>query len=651
MRLLFISLFFFVALSSTASTYYFSSTTGDDSRTAEQAQHAGTPWKTLYKLNAYFSNLRPGDSILFQRGSVFTGPLRVTQSGTSGQPIVFSAYGNGNSPIITGFAQLSGWTSAGKGIWRAACPACGPGVNMLTISGQAVPMGRTPNPGEANEGYFTIQSHVKNQAISDDHLQQGPDWTGAEAVIRKNRFIIDRNKIISQSGNTLQLKGGSFYEATDQFGYFIQNDIRTLDRKGEWYYDPGAKTMNLYYGSDAPSGTVMASSVDTLVVIKNQNYLTFKGLSFQGSNLDAFNVTGATGVTITGCGFSFSGLNAIKALKVADMVVDNTSIRYSNSNSIDITGTHNSIRDNKVSSSGTIPGMGAPEQSYVGIFVSGTGNTIQYNEVDTTGYVGIFFLGGNNTIKNNSVDYFNCVKDDGGGIYTWSGNTDTIAEREQGTIAGNIILNGITAPAGTDKKQVGIAYGIYLDENSSRMDITGNTVSRCTGGIFLQDAHEVTVKDNTLYDNGFQISLRHPLAKGTLRNNKITNNIAAAKTDDQNVLVLSSAVSGDVTPYADFDGNKYVQPPTARGTFFKVVTKPGGGNAIQSKGNLDQWKASFGKDQSSVAVPPGQPLFEYNKTKATKTITLNGTCTDLSGHTYQGTLELPPYSSVLLFKK
>jgi parallel beta-helix repeat protein len=396
----------------------------------------------------------------------------------------------------------------------------------------------------------------------------------------------------------------------------------------------------------------MASSVDTLVVIKGQNYLVFQGLSFQGSNLDAFNATGGTGITITGCNFAFSGLNAIKAMKVADMDVDNVSVRYSNSNSIDITGTHNTIHDNKVSYSGTVAGMGAPEASYVGIYVSGTGNTVQYNEVDTTGYVGIFFLGNANTIKNNVVQRFALVKDDGGGIYTWSGNTDTIVEQQPSYIVGNIVLDGVTAPAGTDKKQAGIAYGIYLDENSSRMEITGNTVSRCVGGIFLQDAHEVTVKNNTLYDNGFQISLRHPLVKGTLRNNKIINNIAAAKTDDQNVLVLSSAVSGDVTPYADFDGNKYMQP-SSKGTFFKVVTRPAGGNATQAKGNLDQWRSGFGKDQNSspVMASPGQTIFECNKTRIPRTITLNGSYTDLSGQTYQGKVDLPPYSSILLYKK
>ena len=653
MRLLYI-LVLFVVTPASANTYYLSSTSGDDTRTAEQAQHSATPWKTLYKLNAYFSNLHPGDSILFQKGGVFSGPLRIGQSGTSGQPIVFSTYGSGSMPVVSGLSKLAGWTSLGNGIWRAPCPDCGTSVNMLTMGGKAMPMGRTPNIDAANGGYLTIQSHVKNQSLTDDDIGKGPDWTGAEAVIRKNRFILDRNRILSQSGNTLNVKSPSYYEITDQFGYFIQNDIRTLDQKGEWYYDPKTRAMNAYFGSDDPSGTpILAGSVDTLVVIRNKSYIVFKGLSFQGSNLDVFNITGATGITITDCNISFAGLNAIKAAKVDGMVVNNVAIRNSNSNGIDITGTNNSIRDNRISCSGTIPGMGAPEASYVGIYVSGTGNTIQYNQVDTTGYVGIFFLGSNNTIKNNAIQYFTFIKDDGGGIYTWSGNTDTVVQKDMSTVAGNIVLDGVTAPAGTDKKQAGIAYGIYLDENSSRMDVTDNTVSRCTGGIFLQDAHEVTVQGNTLYNNGFQLSLRHPLAKGTLRNNRITGNIAAAGADDQDVLVLSSTVSGDVTPYADFDGNKYVQRPAGRGSLFKVVTRPQGGSQTQSKGNLDQWKAGFGKDKTStpVVVPTGPALFEYNRTKTTRTVVLNGTYTDLSGKTFQGKVDLAPFTSVLLYRK
>ena len=651
MRLLYL-LFLFVTLSARGSTYYFSSGQGDDSRTADQARHLGTPWKTLDKLNTWFPNLQPGDSVLFRRGEVFRGTLRIGRSGTSGQPIVFSGYGVGSDPVISGFSKLSDWTSMGNGIWRAACPDFGREVNMLTVNGNPKPMGRTPNTGEANGGYFTIQSHVKNRSISDDNLEKGPNWSGAEVVIRKNRFILDKSKITSRSGNTITYTGGSFYEPTDKFGYFIQNDIRTLDQTGEWYYDPRARTMSIYFGTDNPSGSdIGASSIDTLVVIKNQNYLVFEGLSFSGSNLDAFNLFNAGNISIINCRISFSGLNAVKAMQAVKMTIAHVEIRSSNNNAIDVSGTENLIRDNKISQTGTIPGAGTAEKSYLGIFVSGSGNTVEYNEVDTTGYVPVFFLGSNNSIKNNVVRYFAYVKDDGGGIYTWSGDIDSSVQRNSGIITGNIVLDGITAPAGTDGRQAGIANGIYLDENSGMIEVSGNTVSRCTGGIFLQDAHEVTVKENTLYDNGFQLSIRHPLVRGALRNNRITNNIAVARTGEQIVLILSSAVSGDVGSYADFDNNKYAQLSAGQNSFFKVVTRPGGGNPIQSKGSLDQWKTGFGKDKNSrLIVPAGQVLFEYNKDKTVRTIALNGTYRDLSGRSFRGEIKLSPFSSVLLFK-
>ena len=92
--------------------------------------------------------------------------------------------------------------------------------------------------------------------------------------------------------------------------------------------------------------------------------------------------------------------------------------------------------------------------------------------------------------------------------------------------------------------------GIYLDQNTGMVEVSGNTVAHCTMGIFLQDAHEVVVKDNTLYDNGAQLSIRHAQARGALRNNDISGNTAVAAKKEESVLVLSSAVSGEVAWFA-----------------------------------------------------------------------------------------------------
>jgi parallel beta-helix repeat protein len=269
--------------------------------------------------------------------------------------------------------------------------------------------------------------------------------------------------------------------------------------------------------------------------------------------------------------------------------------------------------------------MGNPQASYIGINISGQNNTVQYNTVDTTGYVGIFFLGGPNLIKNNTVDYFCYLKDDGGGIYTCAAAID-----------------------GTDKKSEGIAMGIYLDENTGMIEVSGNTVAHCTTGIFLQDAHEVVVRGNTLYDNGSQISVRHALAKGALRNNEISGNTAVAARKDQTVLLLSSAVPADVSSFTRIHDNSYSAP--SGGVFYKTVVHQNNQN-VQDKGALGDWQSKYGKDVNSVQSTSGGTRFEYNAGKTAKSISLDAVYKDAGGKTYQGQVTLDPYSSKILVRQ
>jgi parallel beta-helix repeat protein len=627
-------------------TYYFSSVSGDDTRSSAQAQQAATPWKSLAKLNQIFPQLQPGDSVLFKRGEVYYGSIAAGASGAEGRPIVLAAYGQGYEPVISGFSRLSGWKAVSvNGVWQAPCQGCGIRVNMVTVENKAQAMGRYPN-----SGYRTVQSHSGNSSITDPSLSGGVDWTGAEVVIRKNRFAIDRNPILSQQGGTLTYKGLGYYQPTDGFGYFIQNDIRTLDQPGEWYYDPKAHTMNIFYGTGPVPPDVMASCVDTLLTVRGKQNLSFLALTFSGSNGDAIFLSDASNITISSCNIVYSALDAVNAVRSNNLTLSHLTVDYSDNNGISISnGQNNVVSDCTVRRSGTIPGMGNPQDSYIGIDISGQNNTVQYNTVDTTGYVGIFFLKGPNLIKNNTVNYFCYLKDDGGGIYTWSGDIDSAAQRNTGTVTGNIVLNGITAVDGTDSKSAGIAMGIYLDENTGMVEVSGNTVAHCTTGIFLQDAHEVVVKGNTLYDNGSQISVRHALAKGALRNNDISGNTAVASKKDQSVLVLSSAVSGEVGSFVGIHDNDYVV--AGGGSFYKTVVRQNNQN-VNEKGALSDWQSKYGKDANSVqSTTSGDVRFEYNDLKSVKSVSLDGAYKDPAGKTFQGQLSLQPYTSEILIKQ
>ena len=83
-------------------TNYYFSDSGNDSNSGSQKN----PWKSLSKLNS--SELNPGDSIFFNRGDSFFGELVVNGSGTASEPIVFTSYGSGDKPIISGKVGSSG---------------------------------------------------------------------------------------------------------------------------------------------------------------------------------------------------------------------------------------------------------------------------------------------------------------------------------------------------------------------------------------------------------------------------------------------------------------------------------------------------------------------------------------------------------------
>ena len=89
------------AAASTGTTYYVSSTHGDDGNAGTDQGH---PWKTLDKVNAIATDLKPGDSVLLERGSTFQGQyLHIKDtSGTADAPITITDYGDASAakPVI-----------------------------------------------------------------------------------------------------------------------------------------------------------------------------------------------------------------------------------------------------------------------------------------------------------------------------------------------------------------------------------------------------------------------------------------------------------------------------------------------------------------------------------------------------------------------
>ncbi|MBR5024500.1 MAG: hypothetical protein IKX48_05495 [Victivallales bacterium] len=79
----------------TAATYYVDAEHGDDKAAGTSA---ATAWRSISRVNV--QAFKPGDTILFKRGNIFRGPTLQLASGEPGNPVTYSAYGEGHKPII-----------------------------------------------------------------------------------------------------------------------------------------------------------------------------------------------------------------------------------------------------------------------------------------------------------------------------------------------------------------------------------------------------------------------------------------------------------------------------------------------------------------------------------------------------------------------
>ncbi|WP_342645887.1 right-handed parallel beta-helix repeat-containing protein [Mucilaginibacter sp. CSA2-8R] len=626
--------------SANATIYYFSSSTGDDNHNILEARNPATPWKSLNKLNKIFTNLSSGDSVLFKRGDVFYGAITVSRSGGVFAPIYLGAYGKGKNPEVSGFSTLNNWKAVKNGIYESACTSAG---TSLVINGIQKAMGRYPNTG-----YLTFESHNENNSITDNELTGTINWTGAEAVIRKNRWIIDKSTITNHTGSTLTYAAGTKSAPTNGYGYFIQKSAKTLDQFGEWFYDEDRKAMMVYFGNKNPNGfSVTTPTVSNLVDIKRFNYVTFENLTFTGAGNNSFNIVQSKKITIKNCNINMTGAEAIFANYSPYITVENCKINHSLSSGLNFdAGCINSIiSNNRINNTGLIAGAGkSGSGTYEAITSFGDNTVIEKNVIDSVGYNGIYFGGNSSYVKNNYITYFCLTKDDGAGIYVgdWSKTSNK-------KIIDNIVLHGVGNAMGGGRYPSMQAEGIYIDDNSESVVITGNTVALCSNnGIKVHNAKEISIYNNNVVNNGVQLRLEqdHYMATSSfIRNNQIKNNNFLSTTNAQATIKLSTH-QDDIKDFGQIDSNFYYQPATKAASIVAATVKNGKTN--QESYNLSNWRSFSGKDRSSTESDAEAVLFEYNASNTAKVVTLKNKYVDAQNRVYSGKINLDSYSSIVL---
>lgn len=589
-------------------TYYVSNT-GNDSYTNIQAQNISTPWKTIAKINSIMNSLQPGDSILFKAGEVFYGELNITVSGNSLVPLVFSSYGIGQKPEITGFEEINSWNYIGNGIYESNVLTTNE-VRIVSINNKLYPIGRHPNIEDINKGYLTY-SNSGSSWIESNSNSSTINWTGAEVVLRKNRWIIDKAIVTSHSGLNLNFLNPTSYIPTNGFGYFIQKDLRTLDKFGEWYFNDTTQKLNIYFGSTPPNSFIIKASTAENIIHSTGSYLTFSNLKISGSNNHLFLSDGApkNNYLIDSCEFSFAGKDAFWMFQLNNCTIQNTIINHINNNGIGFYyGCQNTtIKNNLLENVGCYPGMGeSGDLQYIGIFTREANSIISENIIKKVGYNAIHFDNHSNLITKNFIDSFCLLKDDGAAIYTYDGASNGLYPKN--IINFNTILNGIGAIEGSNTSH-GDATGIYLDDNSDFTDVVNNNIASCSNsGIFLHNSRNILIRDNVVYDCPKSLYTKNDSYGPNVQNNEIKSNLFFCKEKEDLAGYFKSDYN-DISLIGNFDSNFYVRPFDTNLIITEEHFRSDLNSKIMESYNLTDWSSKYSIDNLSKNSPLHIPYY------------------------------------------
>ena len=601
MKTIFILFFLGISLMVSATTYYVSNLGNDGNSGLSES----LPFATISKVNSIFSSLLSGDQVLFKRGDTFYGTLVITKSGAANNKIVLGAYGSGEMPIISAFTTITGWTNESGGIYSKVVSA-ETRPNMLTINDVSYILGRYPKTG-----WLTIDAVVQDVSITDAGLPTPYNWSGAEVVIRKNRWIIDKHLILSQSGTTLNYASPTYYKPKVGWGYFIQNSIGTLTAFGDWCYNSSTSKLYVYFGALNPDDyKLKVSTLNRCVSSNGYDYIEFNNLDFQGANVTSiYSANLAEYVTIDNCKIRFSGKDAIVFPYSTGVTISNSTVSYIHNNAITLSGGSDAIISaNYISNIAVASGMGANDDgNYNAITVTGNNSLVEFNTILMVGYLPINYKGINTIIRNNYVDTYGFVKDDGAGIYTYYNMS--YPSRDLGTgkqVLNNIVLNAIGSSGGTNTGESS-SNGIYVDGFASHVLIDGNTVGYISNAaIHMNGDTDITITNNTIFKVKKFISMQKFSGVGpALTNITITDNIFVSTITTTGIIYNDD---GGNTSVADFiqsvknighiDNNYYYSNQECLATTIQSTSK--NENAPYT---IKRWADVFGYDTHSVVLP------------------------------------------------
>ncbi len=233
---------------------------GSDSNSGTSPE---SPWRSIAKVNALA--LEPGDTIYFKRSGEWRETIEPRRGGAPGQPVTFTAYGNGPQPIISGSDIIRGWTRGDGAIYRAhsqkpvnvyvdgrpgwgllhAC--CAPG-SACAPSGSCAVGPMEPGSWSWDAGTGTLSLWMPGGSDPNTHTIEAATRTFGMNVVgdggEKSNIVVDGITFERTAG------GGLYFFSNDEGGVGFSGIVVrncTVTQTGTGHVDDGSYYNGIHY--------------------------------------------------------------------------------------------------------------------------------------------------------------------------------------------------------------------------------------------------------------------------------------------------------------------------------------------------------------------------------------------------------------------
>ena len=301
------------------------------------------------------------------------------------------------------------------------------------------------------------------------------------------------------------------YPYTKGRKYYYFNILRELDKPGEWYLDRQNGLLFFYPPSEITEESEIYVSVldDYIIQLNHSKNIRIQNIDFAYSNNGAVKILQGMDNLIENCRFTHLGTVAVS---IGEHKPANK--KYKINEYFGDAGTRNGVSGCEISycgEGGILLGGGDRKtlkkgNNFVencqihhtsewvrtyrpGVYLYGVGNTVKNCEISDLPHTAILFKGNDHLIEYNNIHHVCTETADAGAIYTGRDWTQT------GTLIRYNYIHDLKAK-GKSGNHFSRVIGIYLDDFTSGIHISGNIFYKTDVGILIGGGRNNTIENN-----------------------------------------------------------------------------------------------------------------------------------------------------------